>query len=741
LATTPLDKKVLQWIHQQGWTSLRPIQQDAIKPIIAGGQDVIISASTAAGKTEAFFLPACTVVNNALENNAKNQQGFGILYISPLKALINDQYRRLESLGELFDMPVTPWHGDSSVAKKRQIEKNPSGILLITPESLESMLIQKSGWVSKAFAGLKHIVIDEFHAFIGSERGCQLISVLNRLDVLLNRQNDPVPRVALSATLGELDRIPELLRPDRLQRNFPFALITDDTKPRYKMQLRGYVNPLNSKGSELVEMRVCRDLYQICRGGSHLVFANSRKRTESITAQLSDFCQQQHVPNEFFPHHGSLAKNLRETLEARLQKEHPPTTAICTMTLELGIDIGKVDSVVQVTAPHSVSSLRQRLGRSGRRGGSAILRMLITENELSAHSSPTDSLRMQLLQSLAIWRLLVVEKWYEPADNTQYHFSTLLHQVLALTAQWGGVRADQLFKLLCRSGPFNHVSSGQFKQLLSHMGSKDLLTQLGSGELVLGLEGEKLAGHYTFFAVFNTPEEYRLMAEGKSLGTLPMNSLVIPGQHIVFGGRRWKVLEVNAEKKFINVQANNSGKPPNFGGSGIAIHERIRQEMFNIASSGEYRIAQTDKEGQQQYVDFIDATAKEQFQESHQYFKAMKLDNDCLFDQGLNACLIPWLGDKKINTLVVLLISQGFKAGDFAGAIEIERSTAVEVKSALVKLLITTPPTHAELAKWVPEKCTEKYDEWLPEALLLEGYGQKNFDVAGTFAWIKMKFG
>lgn len=203
-----LDPRVRKWVYKQGWSALRPLQESAIPAVLARDRDVLISASTAAGKTEAFFLPACSAI-------AGITNGFGIVYISPLKALINDQYRRLESLGEALDMPVTPWHGDVPQSKKKKIRTNPSGILLITPESLESLLINSSGWLKQAFSPLAYIVIDEFHAFIGSERGMQLLSLLNRIDHVLGRHANPVPRVALSATLGELDKVPELLRPDK----------------------------------------------------------------------------------------------------------------------------------------------------------------------------------------------------------------------------------------------------------------------------------------------------------------------------------------------------------------------------------------------------------------------------------------------------------------------------------------------------------------------------------------------
>ena len=434
-----LDKRIQKWIFKQGWPDLREIQKKAIEPVLAGNTDVLISASTAAGKTEAFFLPAMTAI-------ADQEEGFGILYLSPLKALINDQNRRLEILSDMMDMRVTPWHGDASQGPKNQARKKPSGILLITPESLEAMLIKNVGWARQAFGNLKYVVIDEFHAFLDGERGQQLLSLLNRIDHLLGRMDHPVPRVALSATLGNIETVPSLLRPND---TMPCEIITHTKgNSTLKMQVKGYRNPIDLQPDdprEPADYRIAKELYKRCRGDSHLVFATSRQRTEALAAQLSDFCETDAVPNEFFPHHGSLSKELREDLESRFQKDNLPTTGICTMTLELGIDIGDVTSVIQVTPPPSVSSLRQRLGRSGRRNGVSILRMLISEDDLSKHSSPNDKLRLELVQSLAMIRLLIGDKWFEPADSSQLHLSTLVHQILATVAQWGGVLADQLY--------------------------------------------------------------------------------------------------------------------------------------------------------------------------------------------------------------------------------------------------------------------------------------------------------
>ena len=821
-AHTELDKRVQRWIFNQGWHGLREVQAKAIAPILSGQTDVLISAATAAGKTEAFFLPACSAI-------AHQNKGVGILYISPLKALINDQYRRLQSLAELLDMQVTPWHGDSPLSKKKQQKKSPSGIILITPESFESLLIRDAGWVKQAFGELKYIVIDEFHAFLGSERGQHLLSLLNRLEHVAGRLDAPIPRVALSATLGDLDTVPLSLRPNK---SLPCVIIKDtESTSNVKVQLKGYVEPsqlmqavqnssvesdlgdlervplllrsnsllpyvivedtnstsnvnIQLKGgmepSQIMQMvqidgvetnyesnkteeenftdiglesaiikssnfeipydaqsQICTDLYRFCRGGNHLIFANSRKRTELIATLLSEKCEQNIVPNEFFPHHGSLAKELREGLEQRLQKEDLPTTAVCTMTLELGIDIGKVDSVVQVTAPHSVSSLRQRLGRSGRRGGSSVLRMLITEKQIDVDTSLVDRLRLQLIQSLAMIRLLIASRWFEPADTSLYHFSTLLHQVLATIGQWGGIRADQIYTLLCRQGPFQKITPTHFKSLLSQMGAMQLITQLGNQQLVLGIVGERIVGHYTFYAVFKTPEEYRLVAGSKTLGTLPVTTLLLPEQYIIFAGIRWQVKDIDMDKKVIYVSAvQGGGQPPDFDGGGdMSIHDRVRQEMYDILSSGDYRISVGDKK-----VDFADKTARELFKESIETFDRCQLRHRPIIDQDGNTYIFTWRGDKVVNALAALLMQHDFSTEVYAGVICVHKVDSVQVMRFLQTLAYEPMPCATELAESVPNKIIEKFDEYLPENLLNIGYGAKAFDIDGLNEWLQLLF-
>ena len=726
-----LDPRIQKWVYKQGWEDLRDIQKMSIAPILAGDSDVVVSASTAAGKTEAAFLPACSVI-------ADETEGFGILYISPLKALINDQYRRLEDLCDYLNMPVFPWHGDIPQSKKKRAKQNPEGILLITPESLESLLVREAGWVKAAFETLRYIIIDEYHAFVGFERGCHLQALMHRLEYLLERQRDSIPRIALSATLGDMKGVVSYLRPTK---SIPCKLVVGkQSQATLKMQVRGYIEEASQENIDpevlidspvSADRKIANDLYETLRGDSHLVFANSRQRTENFAVMLRELCEKNYVPNEFFPHHGSLSKELRSELESRLQKENLPTTAVCTMTLELGIDIGKVLSVAQVTSPHSVASLRQRLGRSGRRGSSAILRMYISENELNLRSNLVDKLRIELLQSLAMIRLLLSEKWYEPSDTHLFHFSTLLHQILAVIAQWGGVRPDQLWGLLCKAGPFGEITVNHFMALISHMGETRLIIQLSSGELVLGEIGEQIVSHYSFYSVFKTPEEYRIVVEGKTLGTLPIKSMLLPEQHIVFGGRRWKIEEIDVDKKTILVAPAKGGKPPKFGGDGMNVHDRVRQEMYEIYKSGDYRIAVGETK-----LEFLDQVGKDLFQEGLKNFKDANLEIERIFQDGKNVYILPWMGDKVVNTLVVMLNHSGYKANNYAGIVEIENANMSEINECLEGIASSHAPSNTHLAESVVDKQTEKFDYLLPESLLNMAYGAKAFDSETTVIWL-----
>lgn len=367
-----LHPEVRRWVRDEGWTGLREIQDTAIRSILGCGNDVIIMAGTASGKTEAAFLPLLT------EAAGMTGGGLRLLYISPLKALINDQFRRLEPLCERLGLPITRWHGDAPQGPKTRLLKTPAGVALITPESIEALLLRRPAEAAKLFRGIHGIVVDELHAFLQGPRGLHLASLLRRLDRISSGR---ARRVGLSATLGDADaacRWMNAASPTSVE-----VLRAPQSGPGVRLQIRGYEEPpegavideIAENGASDALSQIADHIFAHLRGSNNLAFAASRRTVEALADRLRERSERDNVPEEFFPHHGSLSKELRETLETRLKTGDQPTTAVATTTLELGIDLGSVQSVAQVGAPRSLSGLKQRLGRSGRRGSPAVLRI------------------------------------------------------------------------------------------------------------------------------------------------------------------------------------------------------------------------------------------------------------------------------------------------------------------------------------------------------------------------------
>ena len=708
-----LDEKIRRWVWDQGWTELRDAQEQAIPPIIAGNTDVIIAAATATGKTEAAFLPICSRLLS------EEGQADCVVYLSPLKALINDQFFRMEQLCERLDIPVHPWHGDISASKKQKFLKNPTGILLITPESVESLFVNHGTAIPRLFANLRYIVIDELHSFIGSERGQQLQSLLHRIEFTIKRK---VPRIGLSATLGDMYLASQFLRPN--SGNETEIIVSSATGQELQLLLRGYVQSAPTmkpveEGEEIPPdgslLNIGANLFRTLRGSSNLVFANSRNKTEFFADLLRAMCEEQHLPNEFWPHHGSLSKELREDAEAAIKDKARPVSIVCTSTLEMGIDIGSVQSIAQVGVPPSVASMRQRLGRSGRREGDpAILRIYIQEEELTERSDPADCLRAGLIQTIAMVKLLLA-KWYEPPPSGGLHLSTLVQQLLSLIAQYGGVTAAQAYNILCKNGPFPIVEQRMFIDFLRNLGNQKLIMQAGDGLLLHGQLGERVVNHYSFYTAFTTPEEYRLVSGERTLGTIPIDRPVVEGTFLIFGGRRWFIVEVDAVKKLIVLNPAKAGKAPIFGGEAGWTHDRIRQEMFVVYSDKSVPV-------------FLDAQAKELLIEARENFQRYRLAGESILSLGSSTYLFCWMGDRAQDTLAAMLRYKGLKAMNEGLAILVSNTTPGELRNCLQSLLKEGMPDTYELAKIVPNKAREKYDLFLCNELLSADYAAFRLD-------------
>ncbi|MER8523543.1 DEAD/DEAH box helicase [Mesorhizobium sp. M1076] len=713
-----LSEPVRRWIWQREWPSLRDVQEKAIPAILAGG-DVVISARTAAGKTEAAFLPLLT----RHAEHAGSADGFAILYVSPLKALINDQHRRLESLCEGSGVLLHKWHGDVSADAKARARKRPSGIVLITPESLEALLVRRGGEVAPMFSRLDAVVIDELHAFIGTERGMQLQSILNRIEVATAR--DSIDRIGLSATLGDMSLAAEALRPGK------GASVTivegKDEGNGVRLQIRGYLldgtalgdltattgdsdpsgTPAEPFEQSMVPAALAADLFRLLRGQSNLLFAGSRANVEVYADMLRSMCDEASFPNEFFPHHGNLARAMREEVEARLRDDPRPTTAVATTTLELGIDIGEVETIAQIGPGFSVASLRQRLGRSGRRAGRpATLRMFVIEPPIGKGRHPIDRLRLNLVQSIAMVECLRAG-WCEPPLPAGPHLSTLLHQVMALIVQTGGVSPTGAWKLLCERGPFRAVDKTLFAELLRCMATPEnqLIEQSPEGLLMIGETGEKITESHEFYAVFATEREYRIINDARTLGTYPLSSPLARGETIIFAGRRWQVIEIDDRARVIMVKPTRAGKPPHFNGKGAAIHDCVVATMRAVLTSDEA-------------YPYLDPAANRLLDEARSSFLDLQLDRRSIITHGEGVLIFPWVGTRKLQTLTLALLAREFKASHFGHAIELQECEAGKAIETLQDIAGSPAPDGEELAARLAQPALAKFDTFLTDHLM-----------------------
>ncbi|HZL11895.1 MAG TPA: DEAD/DEAH box helicase [Prolixibacteraceae bacterium] len=551
-----LSEPIRKYIRDKRWESLRPIQAAAISKIISTDDNYILASRTASGKTEAAFLPI-------LSKTDFNQSGVQVLYISPLIALINDQFFRIEELCKDLEIKVTKWHGEAKKSLKTNLIKEPNGIVLITPESLEAMFVNAPYNVSTLFGNLKYIVIDEIHSFLGVDRGLQLMSLLSRIQEV---NKSKIITIGLSATIGD-DNYIEAKRLTGDVTNTKVLL--DRTKKETEAKFKYFHNSTAELSLDLL-----KDLYKETCSHKVLIFPNSRGRTEEVAVKLRKISDRVNGHKFYYSHHSSVDKEIRESVEHFAKNNVRFNFCIsCTSTLELGIDIGTVDKIVQIDSTHSVASLVQRIGRSGRKEGEkSIVNIYATD-------------KWSLLQSLACWLLYKVD-FLEPIKTAQKPYDILLHQLLSIVKQLSGCSQIELTKRLKNNFAFHPFEEQELNSLIEDAIKSDYLEEI-QRELILGIEGEKIVNTREFYSVFKTEPNFKVIHSGKKIGDIPFSPQVKMDENILLAAKIWKIVDIDFEGGTIIVIPARDGKKPMFFGGGGNIHPRIREEMLRILKCGE----------------------------------------------------------------------------------------------------------------------------------------------------------
>lgn len=535
-------------VSRLGWTSLRPVQELAGEAIL-DGKNAVVLAPTAGGKTEASMFPALA---GLIEHEP---DGVGVIYVAPIKALLNNQEDRLGTYAEMVGLRRFVWHGDVTESAKRGFVREPAELLLTTPESLEVMLLSSRMPVQRLFKDLRLIVIDEVHAFAGTDRGAHLMSVIERLAP--TSKND-IQRVGLSATVGNPSRILAWLT-GTSQRE---GVVVDPPKSPTKRNL--FIG-LHESVSELASEASLRAV-----GKKSLFFCQSRSLTEGVADRMRG------RSIDVFVHHGSVALEERRAAEERFA--HGTNACIvCTSTLELGIDVGDLDLVFQANAPSTVSSFMQRMGRTGRRAGTTANTTFLCEEPEA------------VLQAVALVEL-AREGWVEGVAVQERCWPVLVHQLLAMTLQFGAVSAERCWAQLSRVPDFRAITRSEFDDVVEHMKKEEYLFEAG-GMLSMGQKAERAYGKKNFFelyAVFSSPKLYRVVtAAGRDLGSLEqdfVDRLVEELSSFLLGGRAWTVERVSHDGRVVVVREAPRGVKPTWGGFvpqhlGFEVCQRIRQVL------------------------------------------------------------------------------------------------------------------------------------------------------------------
>lgn len=718
-AFSRLHSTVQEALYRMRWTHLRPIQVDAIEEIFDGAGDLIIAARTASGKTEAAFLPILSRII------AEPHRGVRAIYAGPLKALINDQFQRLERLCEIAEVPVHRWHGDVGQAAKRALIEAPSGVLLITPESIESLFVNHPQRLASIFGHLGFVVIDELHSFLGTERGAHLKSLVARLAM---KSREPVRRIGLSATLGDMKAACRWLRPRDPE---AVRLIVDNHDEKVvRLRLYGYLKrPVRASRSrdstdevgESLDQSLSGDVFEAFHGRTALIFANRKDIVELCADRARAEAARRGVPSPFRVHHGSLSKGEREETEEAL-RSGLPTATFCSSTLEMGIDVGSVQAVGQIGPPWSVSSLVQRLGRSGRKEGDPQeLRIYVQEDEPDSTSSLVDRLFPDLLQAIAMTELMVKDRWCEPPEVDRLHLSTLIQQVLSAIAEAGGARADRLHSVLVEHGAFHSVDRSTFLQTLRDMGAADLIEQTPEGLLILGLKGERIVRHHDFYLAFQVQEEYRVSYGGRHIGNIDLPPMLEENPFIILAGRRWRVLDVDHDRRSILVEPSAGGRTPGFPGSGSGeVHARVRQAMRTLLF-------------REDVPAFLDPTARSMLSQARATAREARLDRHSLIQEGAYVTWFTWTGTRIQRTLAGIGTLLGGLRVEDEGAISLTfaKTTEADIREAYRRVQESLPEPEALAAKFTC-RVREKYEPFLSDGLQSRIFGRDHLDLEGA---------
>lgn len=722
---------VQDFIYRNHWDNLRAIQVAAADAIFNTDENLLLTASTASGKTEAAFFPIITLFSE------DPPASVGCIYVGPLKALINDQFLRLNDLCAEADIPVWHWHGDVAQSHKSKLMKHPSGILQITPESLEALLLHKHAAIPKLFGDLRFVVIDEVHSLLRGDRGGQTLCLIERLSRLAGVNPR---RIGLSATIGDPEGTGAFLSLGTGRKTLIPQFEAKGAKWRLSME-HFYVKDVQAaEGKQISDSLPVLDektdtapensdpgigyIFEHTRGKKCLVFVNSREECEAVTTTLRQYCERQHEPDRFLIHHGNLSASYRETAEMLMKDDSQTMTTVTTATLELGIDIGRLERAFQIDAPWTVSSFLQRMGRTGRRELPQEMWFVIREDSPEVRAMLPSTIPWKLLQGIALVQLYLEERWVEPPRLDRLPFSLLYHQTMSILASCGELSPKALADRVLRLHYFHRITQEDYKVLLRHLIQNDHIQQTEQGGLIVGLAGERVVNSFKFYGVFQENEEYTVRCEAQELGTVVMPPPV--GEKLAIAGHVWTVLDIDHKRHQVYCELVKGSVPAYFGECPGDLHTRILARMRQVLQ----------EERSYPYLMKNAVARLEQARFTAQHSGAGKQHLISL--GGKMWCLLPWMGTYPFLTLERVLKIKcadrlGLKKLDSARPYYMQFTMQADADTffRVLREELEKPIDPLELVYPKELPLFDKYDEYLPEELVKKGFALGVLDLEG----------
>jgi len=821
---------IQDFIYRNNWQSLRAIQAAAADAIFNTDDNLLLCASTASGKTEAAFFPILTLLSE------DPPASVGALYIGPLKALINDQFSRLNDLCEEADIPVWHWHGDVAQSHKRKLLKHPSGILQITPESLEALMLRRHAEISRLFGDLRFVVIDEVHSLMRGDRGGQTLCLLERLSQTAGCHPR---RVGLSATIGDLEAtgrflsagtgrgtvIPRVEGPretwhlsmehfyttgpqaadperrtaseekiqaddvidacvlntvspvspgheadsqsDHTVSSASVSTFRTDSMPlspdqaaqssRNPMQAVSTSADIPQSGDTPADIPQSDDtpadiplprlapatdqaplaadpgigyIFEHTKGKKCLVFCNSREEAEAVTTTLRQYCEAKHEPDRFLIHHGNLSSSLRLSAEDAMKDDSQCLTTVTTSTLELGIDIGRLERAFQIDAPFTVSSFLQRMGRTGRRGQPPEMWFVMREDPPEPRAMLPENIPWKLLQGIALVQVYLEERWVEPPRLDRMPYSLLYHQTMSTLMAGGEMTPAELASRVLSLSVFYRISQDDYRILLRHLISIDHIQVTERGGLIVGLAGERITNSFRFYAVFQENEEFTVRADSEELGTIVAPPPV--GEKIAIAGHVWVVEEIDRDRHTVYCEMVKGNVPAYFGDCPGDINTHILERMRQVLV-------------EDNTYPYLMRNATARLDTARLMARHAGVTEEPLIPMGGNTwALFPWLGTYAFLALERFLRlicgpRLGIKNMDSARPYYLQftmRTTRSEFYE-IVSHAAEQPLNPMDLLYPKEEPYFDKYDEFVPVELLRKGFALSVLDTKGMLVRVR----